>query len=275
MITATEILPCPALQPYIRCYTLREFNKLSTYVSKPVPANHEFRITFNLKGSCYYQDTVYKDLRPASKQHIFGLQTGSTGKVVLDGDIKFFSISFKPNGFYQLFGIPSHLVTNNALELSDIIKKGLDTYNDQLEPELNLSEMKILTDKFLMMHLLQSKATDPHHSITSTSLLIYKSYGNVNIKSLAYEANMSLKRFETRFTEQVGIPPKIFARLTRFNYALFIKMQNIDKSWTDISHQCGYYDQMHFIKEFKEFAGDSPGNFYKKTPPPYEEYRHQ
>lgn len=275
MVTTTEILPCPALQTYVRCYTLREFDTMGTNFSKPLPANHEFILSFILKGSLYTSNTLYKDLKLTSKYHIVGLQTASKGILIFNGDVRFFTIQFKPNGFYRLFGIPSQLITDNVFEPSDIIPHGLANYIEQLNEAMNLSEMKKFTDKFLMSHLINCKVSDPYFSITSTSSLIFKNHGNVNIKSLAYEANMSLKRFEVKFTEQVGVPPKLYARITRFNYALLMKVQNILKNWTDISHRSGYYDQMHFIKEFKEFAGDSPGNFYKTTPLPYEDYRKQ
>lgn len=275
MVTTTEILPCPALQAFVRCYTLREFNTMGADFLKPLPANHEFTIAFTLRGSLYTYNSVFKDLRPASKQHIIGLQTAPKGIVIFNGDVRFFSIQFRPNGFYKLFGIPSNKITNNVFEASDIIYTGMETYNEQLNEAISLMEMKRLTDRFLLSYLVKRKASDPYHSISSTSSFIYKNKGNVNIKRLACDANMSLKRFEIKFTEQVGIPPKLFARITRFNYALLLRIQNISGSWTDISHRCGYYDQMHFIKEFKEFAGDSPGNFYKTTPLPYEDYRKQ
>ncbi len=275
MVTTTEILPCPQLQTYIRCYTLREFDTMGADFLKPLPANHELTLAFTLRGSLYTYNTFYKNIKPTSRIHIIGLQTSSKGIVIFNGDVKFFSIQFRPNGFYKLFGIPSHIITDNIYEASDIICNGMATYNEQLNEAINLSEMKKITDKFLLSYLVNCKTFDPYHSITSTSSLIFGNHGNVNIKSLAYQANMSLKRFEVKFTEQVGIPPKLYARITRFNYALLMKVQNISKNWTDICHRSGYYDQMHFIKEFKEFAGDSPGNFYKTTPLPYEDYRKQ
>ncbi|MEJ7683207.1 MAG: helix-turn-helix domain-containing protein [Segetibacter sp.] len=133
--------------------------------------------------------------------------------------------------------------------------------------------MKNCSDEFLLEHLVKSKANDPYNSITSASALLFLN-PNINIKKLAYEANMCLKSFELKFACQVGLPPKLFARITRFNYALLLKTQNVLKNWTDIAHKCGYYDQMHFIKEFKQFAGDTPVNFYKETPLPRENYIH-
>lgn len=268
MVTTTEILPCPPLQTYIRCYTLREFNTMGADFLKPLPANHEVSMAFTLRGSLYTYHTIYKNIAPTSTKHILGLQTSPKGTAIFKGDVKFFSIQFRPNGFYRLFGIPSHLMTNNVFETFDVIPDGLETYNEQLNEVIDLTEMKKITDKFFLSHLVNSKRQEADDSITSTSSLIFQNHGNVNIKSLASQANMSLKRFEVKFTEQGGVPPKLYARITRFNYALLMKVQNILKNWTDISHKCGYYDQMHFIKAFKEFAGDSPGNFYKTTPLP-------
>ena len=275
MVTTTEILPSPPLQTYIRCYTLREFDTMGTDFSKPLPANHEFSFAFTLRGGLYTYNTAFKELKAESKQHIIGLQTASKGIVIFNGDVRFFSVQFRPNGFYKLFGIPSSQITNNIFEASDVIPGGTGSYQEQLIEATNLLEMKKISDKFFLSHLLVSRRYDPYYSISSTSAIIFQSFGNVNIKNLAYNANMSLKRFELKFTEQVGIPPKLFARINRFNFALLLKMQNALLNWTDISHRCGYYDQMHFIKEFKEFAGDSPANFYKTTPLPYEDYKKQ
>lgn len=274
MVTTTEILPAPVLQNYVRCYTLREFNTMSANLSKPLPAVHEFSITFLLSGSLYTGDTHFKNLAPAAKEYIIGLQTELKGVAIFNGEVKLFSIQFQPSGFTNLFGIPSKLITDNIFTACDIID-GVHVYKEQLNEALTLYEIKKLTDKFLTSFLFEHKAGDPYHSITSTSSSIVEQRGNVNIKDLAYQANMSLKRFEVRFTEQVGISPKLFARITRFNYALIFIMKNTSKSWSDVAYHCGYYDQMHFIKEFKEFAGNTPANFYKKTPLPIENFKIQ
>lgn len=273
MVITTEILPCPALQSYVRCYTLREFNTGGADFIKPLPANHEFTMAFTLSGSLSAVDTSYRDIVAGSRKHIIGLQTAFSGSVIFTGKVRLFTIQFRPNGFFKLFGIPLNLMTDNFYEASDVIDKGMRIYNERLNEAGDLIMMKILTDEFLLKHLIKSKANDPYNSITAASAFLFENSARVNIKRLAYEANMSLRTFELKFTRQVGIPPKLFARITRFNYALLIKIRNISTSWTEISHKCGYYDQMHFIKEFKQFAGDTPLNFYKTTPLPSEDYR--
>ncbi|MDB5249173.1 MAG: AraC family transcriptional regulator [Segetibacter sp.] len=273
MVRTTEITPCPALQSFIRCYTLREFNTGDEDFIKPLPAYHEVTISFILAGNFFSSKNSSSDHVAGHRSHLVGLQTETKGAIIFNGDIKFFTILFKPNGFYRLYGIPLNTITDNIYNLADISLKGVDEYNDRLNEAKNLQELKNLSDKFFVSHLNKSKSKDPYSSITSTSSLIFDTNGNVNIKSLASDANMSLRSFEMNFTQQVGIPPKLFSRITRFNYALMIKMKNMSKSWTDICHHCGYYDQMHFIKEFKQFTGNTPLNFYKNTPLPIEDYR--
>lgn len=273
MVVTTEILPCPAIQPYVRCYTLREFDTAGSDFLKPLPANHEFTLAFTLTGSLSTAKTSFGDNISGSQQHLIGLQTAYKGSVIFNGNVKLFTMQFTPNGFYRLFNLPVSLLTDKIYKISDIINKGISVYIEHLNEAKDITALKGLTDHFLLSCLAKSKKTDPNNSITSASSLIFEKQGNINIKNLAYEANMCLRTFELRFTEQVGISPKMYARLTRFNQAILIRIKNKLTSWTDISHQCGYYDQMHFIKEFKQFAGDSPSNFYKSTPLPFEDYR--
>ncbi len=271
MVSTTEILPCPALQSYVRCYTLREFDTMGADFMKPLPANHEVIMSFVLSGSLSPSHLTCTDVNPGSGKRITGLQTANYGLLIFNGTVRFFTIHFRPNGFYKLFNIPLDLITHKIYEPSDVIE-GVRLYSERLHEAKDLITLKNYSDEFLLAHLVKTKADDPYNSITSASALIFRNPGDVNIKKLAYEANMSLKSFELKFTRQVGIPPKLFARITRFNYALLMKTQNTSMNWTEILYKCGYYDQMHFIKEFKQFAGDTPVNFYKETPLPNENY---
>ncbi len=76
----------------------------------------------------------------------------------------------------------------------------------------------------------------------------------VSLDALALNANMSFRNFERRFTDEVGTPPKLYARITRFYNALENKMLHPNKRWLDIANENGYYDQAHFIKEVKAFS---------------------
>jgi len=88
---------------------------------------------------------------------------------------------------------------------------------------------------------------------------------------LASVANMSFRNFERRFSEEVGIYPKLYARITRFFNAVENKMMNPAKKWTDIVYEGGFFDQAHFIKEVKTFSSKTPVELFALSPPPKED----
>ena len=78
------------------------------------------------------------------------------------------------------------------------------------------------------------------------------------IAELVSTTGLSSRRFIQLFKEQVGLPPKLFARLQRFQRALASAHLNSKTDWAEIALDCGYYDQSHLIRDFNEFAGMSP-----------------
>jgi transcriptional regulator GlxA family with amidase domain len=71
---------------------------------------------------------------------------------------------------------------------------------------------------------------------------------------------MPLRRqFERGFVNQVGMRPKLYSRIARFEAALDRKARSAAKSWTDVAHELGYHDQMHMVHDFQDFTGETPG----------------
>jgi len=85
--------------------------------------------------------------------------------------------------------------------------------------------------------------------------------GQMPIQSLSDQYFLSSRQFTRAFSEYAGFSPKLFSRLLRFEHTLS-EYGNKDKSLTDIAYDCGYYDQSHFIHEFKEFSGHDPRHYF-------------
>ena len=88
---------------------------------------------------------------------------------------------------------------------------------------------------------------------------------NVNQYSLdwlAKEACLSAKQFERNFNDRIGINPKYFARIIRFDKVFRMKNAFPNKDWLSIALDCGYYDYQHLVRDYKEFTGMTPANFY-------------
>jgi methylphosphotriester-DNA--protein-cysteine methyltransferase len=96
--------------------------------------------------------------------------------------------------------------------------------------------------------------------VASAISMIYKSKGNIRIKELLTELHVSQSVFEKRFRQVVGTSPKKFASIVRFKHT--IHRYDPKRSLTDLGYEAGFYDQAHFIKEFRNFTGDSPEIFF-------------
>jgi transcriptional regulator GlxA family with amidase domain len=85
--------------------------------------------------------------------------------------------------------------------------------------------------------------------------------GQVRVDDLAFDAAMSARQLRRLFLEQLGLSPKHFCRVIRFRHSL-PKLRATERGdWTQVALECGYYDQAHFINEFREFSGYTPGEF--------------
>lgn len=174
--------------------------------------------------------------------------------------IKAFVISFKSAGFSELFYINVAELTNRLFDFSAL--GGASARSCFLEQLAETSDFKAqvsILDRFFLEKI-------PHHykstgQIGEACRRLIVTDGLINMKGLAYHTNMSLKTLERRFTEKVGVSPKLFARFKRFHHALDLMNRQQAPSWAGIAYECGYYDQNHFIKEFKDFTHQLPSAY--------------
>jgi AraC-like DNA-binding protein len=85
--------------------------------------------------------------------------------------------------------------------------------------------------------------------------------GRLAVEALARELGCSRRHLAARFREQVGLPPKTVARVVRFHRAARLLRTAGDARWAEIANECGYYDQSHFNRDFRDLAGTSPSEF--------------
>jgi AraC-like DNA-binding protein len=93
------------------------------------------------------------------------------------------------------------------------------------------------------------------------------SAGRVRVISLARELGWSRKHFTMRFRSEFGMPPKLFARILRFDHAIGLMRRDQVASWAELADACGYADQAHLTRDFRAFAGSSPASFMRRKLP--------
>jgi transcriptional regulator GlxA family with amidase domain len=80
---------------------------------------------------------------------------------------------------------------------------------------------------------------------------------------MARQVELSGRQLERKFMEAVGIPPKLYCRISRLDYALRLKEVTPQRTWTELTYLAGYFDQNHMVKDFKALAGTTPSKFFQ------------
>ena len=149
------------------------------------------------------------------------------------------------------------LLCKDGFDGVELMGNEMNDVHNQLQEAISFAQMKIIVESFLLKHLGKLQQALP---IDHVLHLLMKERGLLKIDQLASHACLSIRQFERVFQQRIGLSPKRFSRLVRFSQAWIIKEQQPGISWTDIAYQCGYFDQMHLIRDFREFAGVNPSS---------------
>jgi AraC-like DNA-binding protein len=253
-----DFLPDPVFRDFIRFYRIVhfEFDKITEVFIKAYPPKPEECIYFNLKG-CFniefqdcYKETIQLPII------LFGQQTSINRRYFLGDRFLNFQIVFQPTGLFRLTGIPAFDLSNQCLDAESIFPKNIRSVYEQLQQACSYPEMLLIADRFV--GTLVSNVRKEPHLVDSVSKFMMKVDSNVAVDRLARECCLCTKQFKRKFNERIGVNPKTYARIIRFNKAFNTKNAHPDWEWLKIAIQCNYLDYQHLSKDYKEFAGLTP-----------------
>lgn len=164
-------------------------------------------------------------------------------------------VDFLPGGLYRMLGIPMNDLFDKGFNAVDLFGAKMKRINAQLQDISHLEEGKDIVEKFLLDQVASHREKLP---IDYAMGKLLKANGNLSIKKVASLSCLSIKQFERKCRERIGMNPKLYARILRFSKAYRLHEADPQLSWLDIAYRAGYYDQMHMIRDFKVFAGVNP-----------------
>jgi len=175
--------------------------------------------------------------------------------VKVTSQLRAIRVDFVPGGMYRMLGIPMNELFDAGFDALDFFDANMKTINEQLQQIANLEEGKNIVEKFLLSKVTNGKEILPlDYAIRS----LLNSNGNMAIEKIASLACLSLKQFERKCQERIGMNPKMYARILRFSKAYRMHEAFPNLPWIKIAYEAGYFDQMHMIRDFKVFAGVNP-----------------
>lgn len=175
------------------------------------------------------------------------------------GKVSTFAVSFYPYGFANFIELPIKNLTNKETPLALLFGEDpAQELTTNIIEARDTSERIKIVEAFLFERLKEHLTIDSIVQSTIDSLLATK--GNTSINALLKQDLSKRRQLERKFAKQIGISPKQLGKVIRLQSALKILL-NQEESLTNIVYKSGYYDQSHFIKDFKEFTGLSPKEF--------------
>jgi len=117
-----------------------------------------------------------------------------------------------------------------------------------------------LLEQWLLGKLLE-RGAPVHASVLALNSAVTTSHGQLDLKELSRDLGVSREHLIRRFREQVGLTPKAYANVVRFNRALQLARRR-RSLWSNIAADCGYFDQSHLIRDFQRYAGRAPSSYY-------------
>lgn len=239
-----ELPPHPALRPYVACLW-----RSGSAGGAP------FRV---LPDNCI--DILWQD----SGRQAFAVGMMSRAiHVTPSGMTRTVAVRFKPGAAGLFLGVPLHEMTDLDVPITEFARLGeVERLTDRLwgAGVDDVQRLRMIEDHFLarLHHLAPPAGTS---LIGAALAALDGSGGALRVDTLAAQLAVSRQHLAAQFRTQVGLSPKLYARIQRFRHATAALRVSEARDWAQLAQDCGYFDQSHLIRDFKEFAGSTPQDF--------------
>lgn len=255
MLSYRERWPTPALRPYVECYWF--LNGGDAAGLHPILPDGCVELVLNLGAP-------FQRLGPDGRSEVQPLRmvVGQMDRLVTvcpTGGVDLVGVRFHPCGARPLLQLPMVDLRNELAPLDDVIGLG-----DRVSPEHRQDDRVGALDDLLLAELRDPSRRDSDLEAAVRSIV--SAEGRVSVDRLAFSMGIGPRQLERRFLAGVGVGPKRFARILRFQ-SVFKRAGEDARAWAEVALDCGYCDQAHFIRDFQSFTGASPARFFLHESP--------
>lgn len=263
MTTYYTIPPPAQLAPYVRAFWVFEHEIAAgeDYVYRSM-ADGCAELVFHYKA--LWREVKEDDSTGGVYSHsLLHAQSQSYKRFTTRESFGIFGVYLYPFAVPQLLGHSSVVVSNLMIGLHDVLGRAGKELEERIMLAPDNYERAAILAAFLLERLRKHQRDESTIHEAVKQVIHTKAF--MPVAELSQYFNLSQRQFERKFKELAGFSPKIYSRIIRFQSAMKHYGNDI-KSLTDIAYDCGYYDQSHFIHDFKEFSGYHPGQYFKGKP---------
>lgn len=181
------------------------------------------------------------------------------------GPVNLFGICFQPGGGYPFFRYPAHELVNQCPDTDDLLGSRGRELVEHVQDGCSTIQSCIETVNAFLTNCLKSNLRDD--AVAQKAIETIESCkGHITIEQLARHLGLSSRHLTRKFKERIGMTPKQVCRSIRFKRVYKLIEASSHHNWADVALACGYYDQSHFINEFKHFTGSCPDAYFSSSP---------
>jgi AraC-like DNA-binding protein len=180
-----------------------------------------------------------------------------------DGSMAGVQVDVTPIGARLLFGVPMRELARTSVALEDVLGREAGELEERLHETPSWDKRCTLIEEWLARRL--RAAVPPPADVRWAWARLAATHGRVTVEELTAALGCSRKHLAARFREHVGLPPKLIARMTRFRRAADLLLSPAAPSLDEVAFVCGYYDQSHLDRDFRDFAATTP-SAYRRDP---------
>ena len=252
-------IPGPPLSAFIQCLWYWE-GAPQTHSKERLLPNGEAAIIFNLRDAPL---RIY-DAQDISKYTSYGhavLSGARSNCFVIDTEQQecVIGIEFCPGGAHPFLQMPVSEVEDSSLDLGDIWQERAGEIRERVLETSGADEKLVTLERCLLEQV--ARAPELHPAVVYAVAEFQRLRHGNRVDAVSERIGLSARRFIELFHKQVGLTPKVFCRVRRFQRVLHVIHGRREVDWAQIALDCGYYDQPHFIHDFREFSGLTPNAY--------------
>jgi AraC-like DNA-binding protein len=263
-MTYREIAPTASLKAFIKCFYIYQSDSETGYEDTVFPSGLT-EIIFNL-GQGSWATSVDNQFYTTPQVELWGQLTKplliqSKGKHTMLG------VRFFPHSIAYFLKEDTGMFNNQVSDLTEVLGLSVKNFHHRLFETPNLAQRITLIEAFLLQKLNNHDKTN--FRMAEIGYILNRLNTNASeydMTTIAKNQGMSSRHLRTLVQQHTGLTPKLYNKINRFQNSLKLISKN-GKSLTDIAYEAGYFDQSHFIKDFKSFTGVTPSSFVENISP--------
>src|SRR5262245_57799090 len=249
-----EWAPHPALAPWVECFWSAADSGADAGARETVLPDGCPEWIFHLEAP--YRSVEAESLAPQPPSFVVGTTTGPFA-IETTGPVSTFGVRFRPGGVSVFLPLPASELTDFAAATGDLWNAEGRRVEEEVREAPDPGSRRAAIERFLLARIRPDRPA--RRGVDAAVAMILGGRGAVSIASVAGRIGKSRRQLERAFSESVGVSPKTLARLARFQNVLRLAGRRAPR-WAQLAAECGYADQAHLIREFKEFSGETPAD---------------